>query len=177
MVVVFYDMAREAKRTLQSLSRSYQRDIDGVTYEVIVVDNGSHTEQRLDPIDVAAYGPEFRLITLEDAPASPTTALNRGIAETSGTAVALMIDGAHVLTPGVFRHALGAMQTYDPAVVEQSLQKQLEFAVERQELGQRLLRERLAAMTPAERAAFADRLEEGLERMREHERRRAEEKD
>ncbi|MGR3374262.1 periplasmic heavy metal sensor [Pseudooceanicola nanhaiensis] len=68
-------------------------------------------------------------------------------------------------------------EPYDPAVVEQSLQKQLEFAVERQELGQRLLRERLAAMTPAERAAFADRLEEGLERMREHERRRAEDKD
>ncbi len=28
-----------------------------------------------------------------------------------------MIDGAHVLTPGVFRHALSAMSTYEPAVV------------------------------------------------------------
>lgn len=67
-------------------------------------------------------------------------------------------------------------EPYDPAVVEASLQKQLDFAIQRQELGQRLLRERLEAMTPDERAAFADRLEEGLEEMRERDARRSEER-
>ncbi|MEZ5178282.1 MAG: CmcI family methyltransferase [Acidimicrobiales bacterium] len=117
VVVVFYDMAREAKRTLQSLARSYQRGIDDLTYEVIAIDNGSHAEQRLDPAAVAAYGPEFRLVTLEEASPSPTVALNLGIAQARGDVVAVMIDGAHVLTPGVFRHALAATRTYAPAVV------------------------------------------------------------
>ena len=39
----------------------------------------------------------------EDATPSPAPALNRGIADRRGRAVALMIDGAHVLTPGVLR--------------------------------------------------------------------------
>ena len=117
VVVVFYDMAREAVRTLQSLSRSYQRGIDDLAYEVIVIDNGSHPEQRLDPAAVAAYGPEFRLITLTDASPSPTVALNLGIRESAGDMVAVMIDGAHVLTPGVVRHAMAASRTYAPAVV------------------------------------------------------------
>lgn len=117
VVVVFYDMAREAARTLRSLTRTYQRDIDDLQYEVLAIDNGSHPDQRLRAEDVAAYGPEFRLITLDDASPSPTQALNRGIAESRGDTVALMIDGAHVLTPRVLHHARTAMATYEPAVV------------------------------------------------------------
>jgi len=41
VVVVIYNMAREAPRTLHSLSAAYQRHIDADDYEVIVVDNGS----------------------------------------------------------------------------------------------------------------------------------------
>lgn len=118
VVVVFHDMRREAARTLHSLSRAYQRDLDGVHYEVIAIDNGSSPDQRLDDDLVAAHGPEFRLIDLgPDAPPSPVTALNRGIAEAQGDLVALMIDGAHVLTPGVLSQALAAQRGYPPAVV------------------------------------------------------------
>jgi len=53
---------------------------------------------------------------------------------------------------------------FDSARVAESLARQRDFALNRQELGNRLLLERLEAMTPAERAAFADRLEEGMER-------------
>jgi cephalosporin hydroxylase len=117
VVVVFYNMAREAARTLTSLSRSYQRGVEDLVYEVIVVDNGSDPDQRLSEADVRAHGPEFRLVTVEDAVASPTVALNLGVSRSRGAAVAVMIDGAHVLTPGVFRHALTALRTYEPAVV------------------------------------------------------------
>jgi hypothetical protein len=117
VVVVFYNMVRESARTLRSLSRSYQRGIGDLRYEVIAVDNGSSPSQRLQAADVAAYGPEFRLLTIDDASPSPTQALNRGIAAARGDVVAVMIDGAHVLTPGVFRHAMAAMSTYDPAIV------------------------------------------------------------
>ena len=41
VVVVFYNMQREAARTLHSLSRAYQQGIDDLDYEVIVVENGS----------------------------------------------------------------------------------------------------------------------------------------
>ena len=47
VVVVVHDMLREARRTLHSLSRSYQEGIDDLDYEVIVVENGSAPEQRL----------------------------------------------------------------------------------------------------------------------------------
>jgi cephalosporin hydroxylase len=118
VVVVFHDMRREAARTLHSLSRTYQRDLDGVTYEVIAVDNGSSPEQRLDPETVTVHGPEFRLLDLgPDAPPSPVTALNLGIAEARGDLVALMIDGAHLLSPGVLSQALAAQRGYPPAVV------------------------------------------------------------
>ncbi|OWU82891.1 hypothetical protein ATO6_21555 [Oceanicola sp. 22II-s10i] len=55
---------------------------------------------------------------------------------------------------------------YDPTVVEDSLNRQYQMAVERQRLGQDLLMKRLREMSPDERRAFADRLEEGMNRRR-----------
>ncbi len=118
VVVVFHDMAREAQRTLHSLSRSYQRGMDDRTYEVIVVDNGSSPDQRVDDAFVSSFGPEFRLIDLgADAPGSPTVALNLGIEQSRGRSIALMVDGAHVLSPGVLANGLAALDAYAPAVV------------------------------------------------------------
>ena len=118
VVVVFYNMRREAVRTLQSLSRSYQRHIEDLEYEVLVVDNGSDPDQRLTRDLVEQFGPEFRLLELDGDPhPSPTGALNAGIAASRGEALALMIDGAHVLTPGVLRYGMQALATYEPAVV------------------------------------------------------------
>jgi cephalosporin hydroxylase len=118
IVVVFYNMRREAARTLQSLARSYQRGVEGLDYEVLVIDNGSDTAQRLTEEFVTAFGPEFRLLDLDADPRpSPTAALNAGIAAARGEALALMIDGAHVLTPGVLSFGMKALSTYAPAVV------------------------------------------------------------
>jgi cephalosporin hydroxylase/glycosyltransferase involved in cell wall biosynthesis len=118
VVAVFYNMRREAARTLQSLARSYQRGVEDLDYEVLVVDNGSHPEQRLMEELVTGFGPEFRLLELAGEPhPSPVTALNAGIAAARGEALALMIDGAHVLTPGVLRFGMKAQSTYAPAVV------------------------------------------------------------
>jgi cephalosporin hydroxylase/GT2 family glycosyltransferase len=118
VVVVFYNMRREAERTLQSLSRSYQRGVEDLEYEVLVLDNGSDPDQRLDRDFVAAFGPELRLVDPAGDPhRSPTAALNAGIAAARGEALALMIDGAHVLTPGVLTFGMKALHTYAPAVV------------------------------------------------------------
>jgi cephalosporin hydroxylase/glycosyltransferase involved in cell wall biosynthesis len=118
VVVVFFNMRREAARTLQSLTRSYQRDVEDLDYEVLVVDNGSDADQRLGRELVESFGPHFRLLELDgDAHPSPTVALNAGVAAARGDALALMIDGAHVLTPGVLNCGMKALQIYAPAVV------------------------------------------------------------
>jgi len=118
VVVVFYNMRREAQRTLHALSRGYQEGVDDLDYEVIVVENGSADDQRLGEEFVRSFGREFRYIDMGDtATHSPVPALNRGVAASKGKAIALMIDGAHVVTPGVLRYGMMGLRTYGPAIV------------------------------------------------------------
>ncbi len=118
VVVVFYNMRREAARTLHSLSRIYQDGLEGISYEVIAVENGSRDEQKLGEDFVRSFGAEFRYVDLgKDAEPSPVLALNRGIREARGRSFALMIDGAHVLTPSVLHFGLKGLATYEPAIV------------------------------------------------------------
>lgn len=117
-VVVFHDMAREARRTLHSLSRSYQQHCEEIDYEVLVIDNGSSPEQRLTDDFVSGFGPEFRLLELPgDAHPSPVHALNHAIGLGGGRSFLLMIDGAHVLTPGVIRWGMEGLRRAHPTVV------------------------------------------------------------
>lgn len=55
---------------------------------------------------------------------------------------------------------------FDPAQVRGIMDRQFQAGVARQEIGQSLLLARIEAMTQAERAAFADRLVERLDRPR-----------
>jgi len=118
VVMVAHNMRREAPRALRSLTRQYQHGLDGRRYEVIVVENGSNPGQRLGPELVQSFGAAFRYIDMgDDADASPVRAMNRGLAESKGRAVAVMVDGAHVLTPGVLHYGLAGLDAYEPAVV------------------------------------------------------------
>jgi hypothetical protein len=115
VIVVVHNMAREAQRTLHSLSREYQRAIDGLDYEVIVVDNGSR-EPLGEPF-VRQFGESFSYLYLEDAPKSPARAINAGAARARGDVLCIMIDGAHVLTPGILGYATKAFAIYESPVV------------------------------------------------------------
>ena len=112
-------MRREAERTLHSLSRAYQEELGDVDYEVIVVENGSDDDQKLGAAFVASFGPEFRYLDLgADAHAVAGRSRSTGAsAPGAAAAFALMIDGAHVLTPGVLRFGLAGLATYAPAIV------------------------------------------------------------
>ena len=71
-VVVVYNMAREAPRTLLSLFAGYQRNIEPDNYEVIVVDNGSNPP--FDPKVIEGLSGNFRLICIDVASTSPAQA-------------------------------------------------------------------------------------------------------
>ena len=115
LVVVAYDIPRELPRTLLSLAPSYQRDIQADDYEVIVVDNGSTPP--VEPTAVKSFGENFRLIRIDSAPQSPAHAVNRGIAESRGNVIGVMVDGARLVTPGLLNFARQGAQLYDAAVV------------------------------------------------------------
>ena len=79
VILVAYEMRRAVRRTLHSLTRAYQRGIQDLPYEVVVVENGSSSHGRLGRELVESFGPEFRYLEMEAAPsASPVAALNRG---------------------------------------------------------------------------------------------------
>ncbi|WP_420568054.1 periplasmic heavy metal sensor [Thalassovita sp.] len=67
-----------------------------------------------------------------------------------------------------FDQVLSALQAqpFDPEALGDLLQNQLAAGQERQAIGQRLLLQRLTAMSDAERAEFAERLEDGLRNRR-----------
>ena len=108
-------MARELPRTVHSLSRRYQTGIEGLNYEIVVVDNGSPVA--VDVGSIEAIGPEVRVIRMEGLGVSPAAAMNRAVAGTSGNYVGLVLDGARMVTPGVLALARAALELDDRAFV------------------------------------------------------------
>jgi len=114
LVVVFHDMAREAVRTLHTLSTGYQRRVDAGDYEVIAVDAGSRPA--LDESLVTAQGPQFCLLRTERAP-SPAGAANAAARQARGAAIGLCIDGARMLSPGLVHGLLTGLRLFPDPVV------------------------------------------------------------
>lgn len=115
VVVVVFDMAREAPRTLHSLAVPYQRAITPRDYEVIVVDNGSPTP--LGEAAASACGANFQYHYLEHAAASPAAAVNFGVEMSRGEIVCIFIDGARLASPGLLSTALSGFALYPDPVV------------------------------------------------------------
>jgi tetratricopeptide (TPR) repeat protein len=116
VVVVVYNIPREAPRTLFSLSPGYQRHIRATDYEVIIVDNASDPPLDRGVIE-KTFGENFRLIRIDAAPPSPAHAVNRGLAEARGEIIGVMVDGARLVTPGLLHFARRGARLYERAVV------------------------------------------------------------
>ena len=104
VVVIFYNMRREAPRTLYSLSEKYQQIAHGFKYEVIAVDSGS--TEPLEEGTVSSMGENFRYIFFDAHTPSPCEALNYGVEIAQGRLITLCIDGARILSPGILHYSI-----------------------------------------------------------------------
>ena len=115
IILIVYDMQRQAMVTLRSLCPDYQQGISADDYEVIVVENRS--ARCLDPAAVAALPGPFTY-TLRDEPGkSPAAAINFALSQARGQTIGIMIDGARMLSPGVLRHVSMACAITPDALV------------------------------------------------------------
>lgn len=104
IILIAFDMQRAAPRSVQSLLMPYQQGIHANEYEVIVVENGSR--HRLNAEQITALAPNVHYYYLDDPPPSPAYAINFGARQAQGEVLCIMVDGAHMLTPGVLAYGL-----------------------------------------------------------------------
>ena len=114
IIVIGFDMARELPRTVMSLLPPYQRGVTPHDVEIIVIDNGS-----TDPVtrDMFPAEADIQVVRVDDGGVSPCRAINRGVARARADHIALIIDGARLVSPGMIRAALDAAATGDDAFV------------------------------------------------------------
>lgn len=113
VIVAFYNMEREAPRTLYTLSSTYQRGVSESDYEVIAVDCGSDTP--LDEAMVRSFGKQFRLVRMPPNP-SPAASINRAALSSRGELITICIDGARMLSPGILRLTLASFRAFENPV-------------------------------------------------------------
>ncbi|MEO0751855.1 MAG: glycosyltransferase, partial [Pseudomonadota bacterium] len=112
-VIVYYDIPDQIERTLQSCSPAYQ-GMPEDQIEVVLVNNGSPTPL---PDDLQARFPHVRQVLTVEGHPSPVTALNAGLEAAHFDMIALMIDGAHMLSPGVVKDARDAWALFPNPVI------------------------------------------------------------
>jgi glycosyltransferase involved in cell wall biosynthesis len=115
IIVIAYDMPRQALNTLRSLAADYQQNVNADDYEVILVENRS--KRNMDAVAIASLPGNFRYFLRDEPGVSPAAAINFGFSQARGKFVGLMIDGARMVTPGVIEHALMAFRITPNAMV------------------------------------------------------------
>lgn len=111
IVVIFFNMRREAIRTLFTLSGQYQRQVDIGDYQVIVIDNGS--TEPLDTEFVSSFGNNFEYHYYPTDSPSPAAAINFGVSQAKGELVGCIVDGARMQSPRVVYYTLRASSAFD----------------------------------------------------------------
>lgn len=112
-IIAYYNIPRQIVRTLTSCSPKYQKAADR-NIEVIIADNGS-TEPL--PDDIQEQFPFVSKVIRTDGKPSPVFALNAAIKEAKYNTIGLIIDGAHIISPGVFRSAREICQMFQRPVI------------------------------------------------------------
>ena len=112
-IVVAYNIPHQLKRTLTSLTPAFQ-GVPAHQVEIIVIDNGS--SPALKKSDFSDFPRVENVIRVDNHP-SPVHGLNLGIEAARFKTIALMIDGAHILSPGVVKNAAAIIQSFPRPVI------------------------------------------------------------
>jgi len=115
VIVVFYDMPRQALNTLYTLSTDFQHNVTADDYEVIAVENRS--DATIDTDALKQINGPIRYFLREETLPTPVHAVNFGAAQASSRMLCLMVDGARMVTPGLIHHLMLANRLYESAVV------------------------------------------------------------
>jgi glycosyltransferase involved in cell wall biosynthesis len=115
IVINFYNNRREAMNSLYALTRAYQRDAGEIEFEVIAIDHGS--TQALDEAAVRAFGPEFQYRYVKTDAVSPAVAINAACRDARGDKLIVIIDGAHILSPGIYARSHQALRQFSAPFV------------------------------------------------------------
>jgi len=113
LIIAYYDIPKHIERTLISCAPWYQKAA-AHQIEVIIADNGS-TKPLSD--DLKERFPFVSKIIRTEGKPSPVFALNDAIKHAKFDMVGLMIDGAHMLSPGIFRNTRDIAQLYSRPVI------------------------------------------------------------
>lgn len=115
IVLIVYNMPRQAMNTLYSLSVHYQKNIRAEDYEIIVVEN--HSANNLNEAAVKQLAVNSRYFLREENSPSPVHAINFGFQQCRAPMLGLMIDGARMITPRVLEYVLMAQRIDAKALV------------------------------------------------------------
>lgn len=115
VVIIAYNMAREIPRTVQSFLTPYQTGIQPDDIEIIVMENGSNTP--VDPEIVAAWPDNVRYVNVRNPHPSPAQALNAGVNMAKADWVCPVVDGARMVTPGLFKAAKELINAHPNPVI------------------------------------------------------------
>lgn len=111
IIVIFHNMRREAQRTLFSLSSAYQQGIAEGAWEVIAIDNASSSPLKNE--EVRSFGNNFHYYYFDTDSPSPVGAINFGVSVASAEAVAICIDGARIVSPGMLRYTVDCFGLFE----------------------------------------------------------------
>lgn len=109
IVVICFNMQREAPRTLYSLSPSYQENVSAQDYQIIVLDNGSPMPLNKDSIEQIAPNIEYHYFDTQSQ--SPAAAINFGASIATGRYIGFIVDGARMVTPNTINYCLMACRS------------------------------------------------------------------
>ncbi|MEM1142013.1 MAG: hypothetical protein AAGI88_05455 [Pseudomonadota bacterium] len=115
LVLVVHKMPMQAANTIRSLLPDYQRGCDSRDYEVIIVENRSC--ELLDSGFVKGLPDNFRYILRDETAPTPVFAVNEAAQMARSDMLAIMIDGARLLTPGIVSGILRAQASVSNPVV------------------------------------------------------------
>lgn len=115
LIVVVYKMPRQAANTLYTLSPAYQREVAEEDYEVILVENSSAAP--LGETAATQYAGNVNYFYRQETRHTPVPAALFGVTQARGNILAMMIDGARMVSPGLVHTILGASRTSPNAVV------------------------------------------------------------